>query len=309
MPPSSPVQLTGSGSTGPAATSAPEPPEARTRRALGPSRIGPRRPDGGVTPPERMAAIPAAAPVEERGASPCRIERASPPSGATTSRPKPPSLRQKASADPSGPRRRTAGPPPRSARRARPARRAAAWRSSPSGPPTQTFIQPVASHTKARALAGRGEAGLAHGRRRRRRPRRPGRAGRRQPSTARRTIREASQGMSGKSHSCQASGRPSGDQAGSKAQSAPVESRAGQADPSAGRRRCRSGRPVRGRRRPARRPGDAAGAAASPSVREHPQGPAGGRHGHQPPVGGRVDECRRHRPRRTRRPADAGRRR
>ena len=71
--------------------------------------------------------------------------------------------------------------------------------------------------------------------------------------------------MAGKSHSCQASDRPSGDQAGSKAQSAPVESRTGQAEPSVGTT-AMSQRSSRSTTKATRSPAAvAAGADASPS--------------------------------------------
>src|SRR5215211_7006240 len=96
------------------------------------------------------------------------------------------------------------------------------------------FIQPVASQTKARAPPAREKRGCPQAT-----PPSPpdttrGAPAADSPSTGRTTMREASQGMSGKSHSCQASVRPSGDQAGSNVQSAPVESLVGQADPSRG---------------------------------------------------------------------------
>src|SRR5207302_1690845 len=103
----------------------------------------------------------------------------------------------------------------------------------PSGSPTQTFIHPVRSQTKARASPPGGKRGCPQAT-----PSPPattwGGPVAANPSTPRTTIREASHGMSGKSHSCQTRVRPSGAHAGSKAQSAPAERRAGHADPSVG---------------------------------------------------------------------------
>ena len=79
--------------------------------------------------------------------------------------------------------------------------------------------------------------------------------------------------MSGKSHSCQATDRPSGAQAGSMAQSAPVESRAGQAEPSVGTT-AMSHLSSRSRTKAIREPSAlAAGAAASPSGESTRSGP------------------------------------
>jgi hypothetical protein len=86
-------------------------------------------------------------------------------------------------------------------------------------------------------------------------------------------MREASQGMSGKSHSCQARSRPSADQAGSRDQSALVETRAGQDEPSRGTAAI-SQASSRSSTKAIRLPsGEAAGAEARPSRERHRNGP------------------------------------
>ena len=118
---------------------------ASTRRS--PGRAGSATTtDGGVTPPDRMAAIPAGL-QSRKWCQPFPIGRASPASGATTSRPKPPSLRHRATADPSGAQAQDRCPAPQVGSACSNGSSSSGRVPLPSGSLTQTFIQPVSSLT------------------------------------------------------------------------------------------------------------------------------------------------------------------
>jgi len=134
----------------------------------------------------------------------------------TQRRPKPPSLRQKATWLPSGDQAKLRWPGPQGGSPCSASSGTIGVASDPSGRARHTLSQPPASHTKASAVPSgenRGWPTPASGT-----P--TGTAvGTPRPSEGATVIRLASQGMAGPSHSCQATRRPSGDHAGSKAKS------------------------------------------------------------------------------------------